>query len=577
MTPYQAPLDHIRFVFEHLLDAASLEALPGYEHADLDTMFGLLEEFARFCVEVIAPLNQVGDVEGTRFDPATGRVTTAPGWKEAYEKYVAAGWGSVAADPVHGGGGFPRLLAAAMNEILAASNMAFALAPMLTQSGIELIGQYGNDPQRERYVPRLVTGEWTGTMNMTEPHAGSDVGALTTTATPNADGSWSISGMKIFITYGEHDLTENIVHLVLARVPGTPAGTRGISCFVVPKVLLDGRANSVRCVGIERKMGIHGSPTCTMLFDGAHAELVGAEPNRGMAQMFTMMNAARFVVGISGLAVADRAYQAAELYARERRQGRAAQAPPGTSSPIIDHPDVQRMLLHVRSHVEAARTLAYTNAQALDVAQRGRSDEERLRARELGELLTPITKAWSTDLGSELTRICTQVHGGAGYVTETGVEQFERDVRIASLYEGTNGIQAIDLVRRKLPMRSGAVMRELLDALDATAEGFASPWREQMRDASCRAPRASTAWLLERVEDEPADVLAGATPYLRQFGTMLGGFHLARQAAVASVAPDAVASARFFCEQVLPQSRALLPAVTAGAEALDGDRVRVDL
>ena len=323
-------------------------------------------------------------------------------------------------------------------------------------------------------------------------------------------------------------------------------------------------------------MGIHGSPTCTMLFDGAHAELVGAEPNRGMAQMFTMMNAARFVVGISGLAVADRAYQAAELYARERRQGRAAQAPPGTSSPIIDHPDVQRMLLHVRSHVEAARALAYTNAQALDVAQRGRSDEERLRARELGELLTPITKAWSTDLGSELTRICTQVHGGAGYVTETGVEQFERDVRIASLYEGTNGIQAIDLVRRKLPMVSGAVVRELLDALDATAEGFASPWREQMRDASA-ALRASTAWLLERVEDEPADVLAGATPYLRQFGTMLGGFHLARQAAVASVAPDAVASARFFCEQVLPQSRALLPAVTAGAEALDGDRVRVDL
>jgi acyl-CoA dehydrogenase len=407
---------------------------------------------------------------------------------------------------------------------------------------------------------------------MTEPQAGSDIGALRTSARPNPDGSWSISGTKIFITYGEHDLTENIVHLVLARVPGSPPSTRGISCFIVPKVLPGGQRNGVECIGIERKMGIHASPTCTMRFDRAHGELIGTQPNSGMAQMFTMMNAARLTVGISGLGVTERAQQAAGSYAAGRIQGRAVGAPPETASPIIDHPDVRRMLLHVRSHVEAMRALSYTNACALDLADHGSTAEERSGGRERAQLLTPVTKAWCTDLGSELTRLCTQVHGGAGYISDTGVEQFERDIRIAALYEGTNGIQGIDLVRRKLPMREGAVVRELLDGIDATAPQFEATMREQVRDANA-ALRQSTEWLL--AQEEPQDALAAATPYLRQFGIVLGGFHLARQATVASSDGALAGSARYFCEQVLPQASALVPAVTAGCDALQAAAINL--
>ena len=551
---YTPPVDDIRFVLTHLVDAASLRELPGFEHADLDTMVGLVEEFGRFCVEVLAPLNRVGDVEGSRYDPTTATVSTPPGWKDAYDKYVAAGWGSVPFPAEHGGGGFPWLLNIAMQEVLTSSNMAFSLCPLLNQGAIDMLEHHGSEEQQEVYLRPMVSGQWAGTMNLTEPQAGSDVGALTTKATPNADGSWSISGTKIFITYGEQDLTENVVHLVLARVPDAPPGTKGISCFIVPKVLPDGARNAVRCIGIEHKMGIHASPTCTMEYDGAIGWLVGGEPNRGMRQMFTMMNSARLSVGLSGLAIAERAYQAAVSYARERVQGQG--------KAIIEHPDVRRMLLHIRSHIDAMRALVYTNAWAIDLAKHGRDDGERTRGQELADLLTPITKAWCTDLGSELARLATQVHGGMGYIAETGVEQHERDIRIAAIYEGTNGIQAMDLVARKLPMRAGAVVLELLDRIDADADALGRP---QLTDAVA-ALREASEWLLAKGLEDPRNAFAGATPYLRLFGTVLGGWFLARQAAVGDDAR--VASARSYLEQVLPTARGLVPAVTAGADAL---------
>jgi alkylation response protein AidB-like acyl-CoA dehydrogenase len=565
---FTPPVDDVRFVLEHLVDARGLAELPGFEHADLDTMEGLVAEFGRFCAEVLAPLNKVGDTHGSRHSPETGEVTTPPGWREAYAKYVEAGWGSVPFPPEHGGGGFPWLLAITLQELLTAANMGFSLCPLLTQGAIDMLAEHGDEEQQELYLRKMVSGEWTGTMNLTEPQAGSDVGALTTRAVPADDGSWRISGQKIFITYGEQDLTENIVHLVLARVPDAPPGTKGISCFIVPKVLLDGSRNAVKCIGIEHKMGIHASPTCTMEYDDAIGYLIG-EPNAGMRYMFTMMNNARLSVGLEGLALAERAYQAAVTYARERQQGRALGAPAGTASPIVDHADVRRMLVHMKSHIEGMRALAYTNAWAIDLAKHGRDDAERTRGQELADLLTPITKGWCTDLGSELTRLATQVHGGMGYITETGVEQYERDIRIAAIYEGTNGIQAMDLVARKLPMRAGGVVADLLAQIDSTAAAVGGPIGDALADANA-ALREATDWLLAKGLEDPQNALAGATPYLRLFGTVVGGWFLARQAAAAEPLGDTdrVATARYYCEQVLPMARALVPAVTAGSELL---------
>jgi len=565
---YLPPVDDIRFVLEHLVDARMLQQLPGFEHADLDTMEGLVAEFGRFCAEVLAPLNKVGDTHGATHDAATGAVTTAPGWREAYAKYVEAGWGSVPFPAEHGGGGFPWLLAIAMQEVLTAANLAFSLCPLLTQGAIDMLSEHGDEEQQELYLRKMVSGEWTGTMNLTEPQAGSDVGALTTKAVPADDGTWRVSGQKIFITYGDQDLTDNIVHLVLARVPDAPPGTKGISCFIVPKVLLDGTRNAVRCIGIEHKMGIHASPTCTMEYDGAVGYLIG-EANAGMRYMFTMMNNARLSVGLSGLALAERAYQAAAQYARERQQGRAIGAPGGTSSPIVDHADVRRMLVHMKSHIEALRALVYTNAWAIDLAKHGRDEAERTRGQELADLLTPITKGWGTDLGSELTRLATQVHGGMGYIAETGVEQYERDIRIAAIYEGTNGIQAMDLVARKLPMRAGGAVADLLAEIDAAASDVGGSIGAALADANA-ALREATDWLLAKGLEDPQNAMAGATPYLRLFGTVVGGWFLARQAKVAAGLGDAdrAATARYYCEQVLPTARGLVPAVTAGPETL---------
>ena len=566
METYSPPMRDIGFALEQVTDLGALAKLPVFAHADPATVLGLLEEFGRFVAEVVAPLDRVGDTVGSRHDPATGAVTTPPGFADAYRRYVDAGWGSVPFAPEHGGGGFPWLVALAMQEMLASAGLAFSLCPLLTQGAIDLLSAHGSEEQQERYLRKMVSGEWSATMNLTEPQAGSDVGALRAKATPAADGTWRVSGTKIFITYGEHDMTDNTVHLVLARVPDAPPGTRGISLFVVPKILEDGAHNRVRCLSIEHKLGIHASPTCVMDYDEAVGFIVG-EPNAGMRYMFTMMNNARLSVGLQGLAVAEVAYQQAVAYARERRQGRAPGAPAGESSPIVDHVDVRRMLMTMRSTIEAMRGLLYINAEAVDLSRWAPDEETRDAQRELVELLTPVSKAWCTDMGMDIARLATQVHGGMGFIEETGIAQRERDVRIAAIYEGTNGIQAMDLVARKLPMRGGAVVEDLLrriEAVDAPASVVGA-----VRDAA-DAVREATTWILGH---EPADAAAAATPYLRMLGLVLGGWVMARQARAALGIVDAfgaakAATAEFYCTELLPQARGLLPAVRAGAAPL---------
>ncbi len=584
MPDYVAPLADMRFVLDNIVDVAALAELPGFEHADPETVHGILEESGRFFSAEFAPLNRVGDTQHSR-RAEDGSVTTPDGFARAYARYVTAGWAGVPFPAEYGGGGFPWLVAIAMQEMMTAANMAFSLCPLLTQGAIDMLLHYGSEEQREVYLPKMVSGEWTGTMNLTEPQAGSDVGALTTKAVPADDGTWRITGQKIFITYGEHDLADNIVHLVLARVPDAPPGTKGISCFIVPKFLVTedgspGERNSVECVSIEQKMGINASPTCVMAYDGAVGHLIG-EPNQGMRYMFKMMNNARLSVGVEGLSLGERAYQQAVEYATERRQGRAPGAPAGESSAIVDHPDVRRMLLTMRSQIEALRCLAYLNAESLDLAARHPDEAVRTARQELADLLTPITKGWGTDLGVELTSLAVQVHGGMGYIEETGVAQHYRDARIAPIYEGTNGIQAMDLVGRKLPMRAGGAVADYLAGIDATAAELSGAGDadlatvgKHLADAHA-ALRQATDWLLANAPADPNNSLAGATPYLRMFGIVTGGWLLARSAAAARRELDAgggdeaflrqkVVTARFYAEQLLPQAAGLVPSVTAG-------------
>jgi alkylation response protein AidB-like acyl-CoA dehydrogenase len=582
MSEYSAPLDDMRFVLDNVVYLAGLAALPGYEHADPETVFGVLEESGRFFAQEFGPLNRVGDTQHSRRN-GDGSVTTPEGFARAYRRYVDAGWAGVPFPPEYGGGGFPWLVAIAMQEMLTSANMALSLCPLLTQGAIDMLLHYGSEEQRETYLPKMVTGEWSGTMNLTEPQAGSDVGALTTKAVPVDDGSWRITGQKIFITYGEHDLADNIVHLVLARVPDAPPGTRGISCFIVPKFLVNddgslGERNCLECVSLEQKMGINASPTCVMAYDGAVGYLIG-EPNEGMRYMFKMMNNARLSVGIEGLSLGELAYQQAVAYAAERRQGRAPGAPAGESSPIIDHPDVRRMLLTMRAYIEALRCLAYLNAESLDLAKAHPDQAVRTTRQELADLLTPITKAWGTDLGVELTSLAVQVHGGMGYIEETGVAQYYRDARIAPIYEGTNGIQAMDLVGRKLPMRGGGAMSDFLAGIAATADELAASGDDlaaigkRLADAHATL-KQTTDWLMAGLAD-PNNGQAGATPYLRMCGMVTGGWLLARSALAANRAladgngdddflRQKIVTARFYAEQLLPQAAALAPAVQAG-------------
>jgi 3-(methylthio)propanoyl-CoA dehydrogenase len=587
MDGYRAPLDDVRFTLDHVVPLATLSSLPTFAHADGETLAALLEEAGRFAEEVVAPTNRDGDREGARVED--GGVVTPASFHTAYERYVASGWGAMQHPEEHGGGGFPLLAATAVKELITSANMAFSLNPLLTTGAVHLLTHHASEEQKARYLPRMVTGEWAGTMNLTEPQAGSDVGAVTTRAEPAGDGSYRITGQKIYITYGDHDLSEQIVHLVLARLPDAPAGTKGISLFIVPKFLIEddgslGARNDVQVVSLEHKLGIHASPTCVMAFgeggDGAVGELVG-EPHDGMRQMFTMMNDARLGVGLQGLAIAERAAQHAEAYARDRLQGRAPGAAPGAQSPIVDHPDVRRMLLETRATIDAMRALCYENARALDLALHAPDETGRRAGQRLADLLTPLSKSWCTDLGVELTSTSLQVFGGMGYVEETGVAQHLRDARIAPIYEGTNGIQAIDLVMRKLPSDEGATVLGLLDdlvpaELPPALSDLAAPLAAA-RDLA----RSVTDELLAR-RDRPLDILAGASAYLRLLSTVLAtGLVVRGVAAAHAVAVDGrlpgygddvlaarTLRVRVLVTRILPSVHGLAPVITAGADDL---------
>ena len=580
VSDFRVDRDEVLFNLHHVADLDGLAVLDGFEHVDRDVVEQLIGEAARFAEGVVAPLNRAGDVEGCR-RLADGSVATPTGFREAYQAYVDAGWGAVSINPEYGGGGFPQLLGTAVEEMFTSACMSWSLCPLLTQGAINMLGAHGTEEQKALYLPLMATGAWTGTMNLSEPQAGSDLGAVTTRAVPRPDGSYRLHGTKIFITYGEHDLADNIVHLVLARVPGAPVGTRGISCFLVPKFLptADGSAgerNDVNCVSIEHKLGIHASPTCVMAYgdhDGAAGFLIG-ETNGGMRAMFTMMNHARLSVGLQGVAIAERSYQQALAYAHERRQGRAPGAPAGESSAIIDHPDVRRMLLDMRSTTSAMRGLTYRTAEAVDRADRSVEGHQREAAGERAALLTPLTKAWATDMGCELTSVGLQVHGGMGFVEETGSAQHFRDARIAPIYEGTNGIHAVDLVGRKLPIRDGGAVRDHLAQVRDTVgalEGIdeLAPVRRHLDDAAAASEEASN-WLLK---SESADRLAGADAYLRMLAVTTAGAALADGALAArdldaDTAVDRAVLARFFASNRLSGVTGLLAAVTEPAEDL---------
>jgi 3-(methylthio)propanoyl-CoA dehydrogenase len=571
---YQPPLGDIDFTLNHVLDLAALSKLNGFQHADPETVRGLLEEAGRFFSEVVAPLNASGDREGSRLQ-ADGSVKTPDGFQAAYAKFVEAGWGGVHVDERWGGGGLPYTVGVVVQEMFKSANMAFSLCPLLTQAAIEALTQHGSEEQQAVYLEKLVSGEWSGTMCLTEPQAGSDVGALTTRADRQDDGTYRLFGQKIFITWGEHDLTENIVHLVLARTRGAAPGTKGISLFLVPKFIPTeqgepGERNDLKVVSIEHKMGIHASPTCVLSFgdegNGARGFLIGEEQS-GMRYMFTMMNTARIGVGIEGLSISEAAYQKALEFARVRVQGRPAGEAEDVE--IIEHPDVRRMLLTMRAYKEALRGLIYYNAFQVDLERHAESEEERQQAGELVALFTPISKAWSTDVGVEMASVGIQVHGGMGFIEETGAAQFYRDIRIAPIYEGTNGIQAIDLVTRKLGMRQGQVVSELLDEIQTTAadagadaSDIVSPLLEALTTV-----RQATQHLL--AVSDPNDALAGAAPYLKMLGLLLGGWVHTKSAIAAAARPDdefmrgRLGLARFYNTQILPIAHALLPAVTA--------------
>ena len=579
MAEYRPPLADIDFTLTHLADLGAISKLDGLQHADPDTVTGVLAEAGRFFSEVIAPTNRTGDTEGSRL--VDGSVVTPTGFKEAYAKYVQSGWAGVHIDEEWGGGGFPYAVGIALQEMFKSANMAFSLCPLLTHAAIEALQRHGSDQQRATYLEKLVTGEWTGTMCLTEPHAGSDVGAVSTRAVPQADGSYRLTGQKIFITWGDQDMTDNIVHLVLAKTPDASPGTKGISLFIVPKYLEgSGARNSYQIVSIEHKIGIHASPTCVVAFEDATGYLVGEE-QKGMGYMFTMMNTARIGVGVEGLALGERAYQKALSYSLERRQGRAVGAPATETSLIVEHPDVRRMLMTMRAYNEAMRAVLYTTAASADHAAHAESAAERERAHNRVALMTPVAKAWCTDLGVELASIGVQVHGGMGYVEETGAAQFYRDARISPIYEGTNGIQSIDLVLRKLPLEDGAAVTALFGdmsatiaelAADATLADLAAP----LERATAVLGEATTFLGSKLVSGEYNDALAGATPYLRMFGQVVGGWLMARAALAASSGVGAdrpfmdakLATTRFYITQLLPQALGLLPAVTAGAGPL---------
>jgi len=588
---YAAPLAEIRFALDAVAGIGEIATLSGSDAATSETIDAILNEAARFAEEKLAPLNAIGDRTGCRM--ANGVVTTPPGFKEAYAAFVAAGWNGLGLPVEAGGAGLPLMLATAVLEMWSSANPAFALCPMLTQAAAELVAAEGSALQRALYLGKLVSGEWTGTMNLTEPQAGSDLGAIRMRAVKDGE-HYRLTGQKIFITYGEHDLAPNIVHAVLARVEGAPAGSKGLSLFLVPKFRVNadgspGARNDIRCLKLEEKLGIHASPTCVLAYgeeDGAIGTLVGEE-NRGLELMFRMMNGSRLNVGLQGAAIAERAYQQARDYAKSRVQGRPVTASAGDDAvlPILHHPDVRRMLLGMRSDADAARALAYYAAGQIDRAQGDPDAVARARHQARADLLIPIVKAWNAEQGFAVASENIQIHGGMGYIEETGAAQHLRDARIALIYEGTNGIQANDLVGRKLARDGGAAMRALIAemrALDgpigaAIAPGFGiiRPFLTAAIDSLAKASEDLRA----RYAADPAVALAGAAPYLRLSGTVIAGWLMAKAALAAESlgARDSsqrafvaakLLGAQFFAEHRLAQAPALLPAIRGGATVL---------
>jgi alkylation response protein AidB-like acyl-CoA dehydrogenase len=586
MAEYTAPLRDMKFVIKELAGLDAVASLPGCEEVTPDLVDAVLEEAAKFASGVLSPLNVAGDRNGCKLED--GVVTTTPGFKQAYQQFVAAAWTSLGASPDWGGQGLPHLVSAAVSEMWNAANMSFCLCPMLTNGAVNAILRHGSDQQKQLYLRKLVAGEWTGTMNLTEPQAGSDLSAVRARAVPEGD-HYRLYGTKIFITWGEHDMAGNIVHLVLARTPDAPEGVKGISLFTVPKYVVNadgslGARNDVKCVSIEHKLGIHASPTCVMAYgdkEGAIGHLVGEE-NRGLEYMFTMMNLARLEVGIEGVAIADRAYQRALAYAKERVQGRPIGARGGERVAIVHHPDVRRMLMSMKAQGEAMRALAAVAAAALDQALMHPDRNERLKHQAVFDLLTPVVKGWCTEQCIEIASLGVQVHGGMGFVEETGAAQDLRDARITTIYEGTTGIQANDLVGRKVAAEKGMTAKAVIDAMravDKELAGHTHPALAVIRRALAEGVSAlneATDWLLETSPYNALAAGAGAVPYLKLWGIVAGGWQMARAAHIANARLDGgaedfdfyrgkIGTARFYAEHILPQAQSYKAAIVNGS------------
>ncbi len=596
MSEYNAPLKDINFLLEHVIGLKEIARLPGCEDVTPDLVSAIFEEAGKFSKEVLAPLNRSGDMEGARI--ANNVVTTPKGFKEAYWKYVEGGWSQLEAPLAFGGQGLPHIVATPVSEMLGSANMAFKLCPLLTLGAIAALDEHASEDMKAKFIPNMASGKWTGTMNLTEPQAGSDLAQVRTKAIPQSDGTYKISGQKIFITYGEHDYTENIVHLVLARIDGAPEGVKGISLFVVPKFMVNadgglGARNDVKCISIEHKMGIHGSPTCVMSYGdagGATGYVVG-EPNRGIEYMFVMMNAARLGVGLEGVSIAERAYQHALVWARERVQGRPVTAVPPSfgaapkSVPIIYHPDVKRMLLTMRAYAEATRALTYYVSACLDIAERSTDEKQKRTNQALVDLLIPIVKGWSTEAGIEVTSLGIQVHGGMGFIEETGAAQYYRDSRISAIYEGTTGIQANDLVGRKVGREGGQTALALIAEMEKISAQMLAAGDVNLRavaaqlTSSLACAKRATEWIAAMYPNNPAAVFVGAVHYLKLMGTVTGGWMMARAALVAAIQIKAgvgdgdylrakIMTTRFYADHILTMAPSFADALMQGADSV---------
>ncbi len=588
MSTYTAPLQDMQFVIKELVGLADITAMPDCAEVTGDLVDAVLDEAAKFATGVLDPLNHTGDKTGARF--ADGSVTTPPGFKEAYRQFIAGGWNGLSGEAAYGGQGLPHVVSMPVQEMWNSANMAFCLCPMLTSGVLEAMKLKGTPEQKEKFLHKLTAGEWTGTMNLTEPQAGSDLSAVRTRAVPEGD-HYRLHGTKIFITWGEHDMAANIVHLVLARTPDAPEGVKGISLFIVPKFLVNddgslGSRNDVKCVSIEHKMGINASPTCVLAYGdgkGALGYLVGEE-NRGLEYMFIMMNHARLGVGLEGVALAERAYQHAREYAKTRVQGRAIGQKSGDRVTIIHHPDVKRMLLTMKAQTEAMRALAYSASAALDKANHHPDERERRTHQALVDFLIPIVKGWCTEQGVEIASVGVQIHGGMGFIEETGAAQYLRDARITTIYEGTTGIQAADLVGRKVGFEKGAtafaiieVMRKIDPKLATSGNPDVSAARENLLHA-IDGLAAATQWVVDTFPHNPQAVAAVSVPFLKLWGTVGGGWLMARAALIADAKAGTdgdtdfyrakIVTARFYAEHILPQAAGLTSAVTGGSSSV---------